>query len=77
MRDIYSKLSTNEDIYVRALVTDNATALTIVAETELKFATDNNIYAAPITINKKDQRDRFIPGLTYHTPVCSVDNIFS
>jgi hypothetical protein len=58
------------------MVTDNATALTIAAEEDLKFSSDSHSSSSftqqqTITITKTDKRDTFVPGLTYHTSVSS------
>ncbi|XP_053406548.1 CD109 antigen-like [Mercenaria mercenaria] len=71
LRNTFTSLFNN--IIVRALVTDNATALTIAAEEDLKFSSDQTFptYTSQqtLTITKIDKRDTFVPGLTYHTPV--------
>ena len=62
MSAIRNKLDTHATINVRALVTDNATALTMATETTL-----NIIYDAhkSITMTRLDKRDTFVPGLPY------------
>lgn len=71
MADITSKFWRQQEIIVRALVTDNATALTIAAEENLKFASDTTTYkpTKTITIVMKDNRNTFVPGLTYHSTI--------
>ena len=71
MADLRNKLCMDCEITVRALVTDNATLLTMAAEKELKFATDKNnyMYVQPITISQVYQQKYFIPGLKYYSTV--------
>lgn len=71
MTDITGKFSVWQDIVVRALVTDNATALTIAAEDNLKFASDTSTYKPQKTLSltMPEVRDTFVPGITYHTTV--------
>ncbi|XP_060601778.1 CD109 antigen-like [Ruditapes philippinarum] len=74
MADLRRNLSVYDPIIVRAMVTDNATALTIAAEEDLKFSSDSHSSSSftqqqTITITKTDKRDTFVPGLTYHTSI--------
>ena len=69
MTDLQNKLHMDNEIKIRALVTDNATALTMAAEKELKFATvKNNVYL-PITISQVYEQKYFVPGLKYYSMV--------
>ena len=69
MTALRNKLCMDCEITVRALVTDNATLLTMAAEKELKFATNKNNYVPPITISQVYPQKYFIPGLKYYSTV--------
>ncbi|XP_060555454.1 uncharacterized protein LOC132716235, partial [Ruditapes philippinarum] len=74
MADLRRNLDFYNPIIVRAMVTDNASALTIAAEEDFKFSSDSNSSSSftphqTITITKTDKRDTFVPGLTYHTSI--------
>ncbi|XP_053387169.1 CD109 antigen-like [Mercenaria mercenaria] len=65
--EVYSKIN------IRATVTDHATALSMVTEREIKFTFDEVLQ--PLTINKVDYKDSFIPGMTYETNVSVIVKI--
>jgi hypothetical protein len=69
MSKVTSELDISSNINVRAMVTDNATALTMVAERRLHIASNK---PQPITITKIDAyKNSYIPGMTYRAKVIS------
>ena len=65
MKDIMDKLTDGRKIIVRAIVTDEATFLTMAAETPLNIVRD----FAQISIKRWEKRERFVPGLPYFVQV--------
>ncbi|XP_060586243.1 CD109 antigen-like, partial [Ruditapes philippinarum] len=67
MAKLTLELDINKNINVRGMVTDNATALTMVAERRLKIASNK---PHPITITKINAYENtYIPGITYRTKI--------
>lgn len=72
MSRLQSKLNIYDAINVRAIVSDNATALTMVAEEKLTFAADVNGggQQQPVSIQiLEDHESYFVPGIPYYAPV--------
>ena len=65
MKDIRDKLDLRKPIVARAMVTDEATVLTMAAETTLNIKVDSE----SITIKRWDKRNQFVPGITYFASV--------
>ena len=65
MKDIRAKLDIRKPIAARAMVTDEATVLTMAAETLLNIIVESK----SVTIKRWDKRTRFVPGITYFATV--------
>ncbi|XP_060570079.1 CD109 antigen-like [Ruditapes philippinarum] len=67
MSVLTSKLDITSNIKVRAMVIDNSTALTMVAERKLNIASNE---PKPVTLTKIDPyKNSYIPGMTYRTKI--------
>ena len=65
MKDVRDKLDVRKQIIARAMVRDEATVLTMAAETTLNIIVDSE----SLTIRRWDKRKRFVPGITYYASV--------
>ncbi|XP_060570070.1 CD109 antigen-like, partial [Ruditapes philippinarum] len=67
MSKVTRELDINSNIKVRALVTDNATVLTMVAERRLNIASNK---PQPITLTNIDAyKNSYLPGMTYRAKI--------
>ena len=69
MTDLHNKLVMFGEIIIRALVTDNSTALMMAAERELKFSADKYTSFDYITSSQVYEQTLFVPGLKYYSMV--------